>query len=234
MIDVNQNLSYNIKDVIKLKIAIDGPSGAGKSTITKEISKKLNIDYLDTGAMYRTLALYFKENNFTDFNNDDKVFNFIKNIDIDVKNGNFYLFNKNVSKDIRDEEIGLLASKISSLKIVREYLVAKQKEIAQDRDIVMDGRDVGTVILQDADYKIFLTANLDERAQRRFDELTYKDVKVKFEDVKKSLEKRDFDDINREHSPLIKADDAIEVDSSKLNIIETIDLILKIINEEDN
>ena len=124
MIDVNQNLSYNIKDVIKLKIAIDGPSGAGKSTIAKEISKKLNIDYLDTGAMYRTLALYFKENNFTDFNNDDKLINFIKNIDIDVK--------------------------------------------------------------------------------------------------------------NREHSPLIKADDAIEVDSSKLNIIETIDLILKIINEEDN
>lgn len=216
-----------------MQIAIDGPSGAGKSTIAKEISKKLNIEYLDTGAMYRTLALYFDRHNFKDFDNKDLLIDELNKIDIDVRNDKFYLFDEDVTSIIRTEEISKLASKISAYKEVREFLVEKQQQIANNRDIIMDGRDVGTVILKNADYKIFLTADIDERAKRRFDELKVKNINVLYEDVKLDLEKRDFNDMNRANSPLIKAEDSIEIDSTNKNIVEIVDEIIKIINKED-
>lgn len=216
-----------------MQIAIDGPSGAGKSTIAKEISKKLNIEYLDTGAMYRTLALYFDRHNFKEFDNKDLLIDELNKIDIDVRNDKFYLFDEDVTSIIRTEEISKLASKISAYKEVRGFLVEKQQQIANNRDIIMDGRDVGTVILKNADYKIFLTADINERAKRRFDELKVKNINVLYEDVKLDLEKRDFNDMNRANSPLIKAEDSIEIDSTNKNIVEIVDEIIKLINKED-
>lgn len=212
-----------------MQIAIDGPSAAGKSTLAKELAKKLNIEYLDTGAMYRTLALYFLEENFKDFDNEKSLENFLSKVKIDVRNNKFYLFDKDVSEDIRTEEIGLLASKISSYQVIRKFLVKKQQEIANGKDIVMDGRDVGTVILKNADFKFYLNADVIKRAQRRHKDLLLKDENTDFSKTLEDLKKRDYDDMNREHSPLTKAIDAIEIDTSNLTLEETIDEFLKVI-----
>lgn len=212
-----------------MQIAIDGPSAAGKSTLAKKLAEKLNIEYLDTGAMYRTLALYFYEENFTNFDDEEELKVFLSKIKIDVRNNKFYLFDRDVSKDIREEEIGLLASKISSYQIIRSFLVEKQQEIAKGKDIVMDGRDVGTVILKNADFKFYLTADVNKRAQRRYKDLLVKDPNADFNKTLEALKKRDHDDMTREHSPLTKATDAIEIDTSHLTIDETIDEFLKVI-----
>lgn len=212
-----------------MKIAIDGPSAAGKSTLAKELAKKLNIEYLDTGAMYRTLALYFCEKNFKDFDNKKSLENFLSKVKIDVRDNKFYLFDKDVSEDIRSEEIGLLASKISSYQVIRKFLVEKQQEIAEGKDIVMDGRDVGTVILKNADFKFYLNADVIKRAQRRHKDLLLKDENADFSKTLEDLKKRDYDDINREYSPLTKAIDAVEIDTSNLSLEETIDEFLKVI-----
>ncbi|WP_054252057.1 (d)CMP kinase [Neofamilia massiliensis] len=212
-----------------MQIAIDGPSAAGKSTLAKKLAEKLNIEYLDTGAMYRTLALYFYEENFTNFDDEEELKVFLSKIKIDVRNNKFYLFDRDVSQDIREEEIGLLASKISSYQIIRSFLVEKQQEIAKGKDIVMDGRDVGTVILKNADFKFYLTADVNKRAQRRYKDLLVKDPNADFNKTLEALKKRDHDDMTREHSPLTKATDAIEIDTSHLTIDETIDEFLKVI-----
>lgn len=212
-----------------MQIAIDGPSAAGKSTLAKELAKRLNIEYLDTGAMYRTLALYFSNNNFTDFNDEEKLKDVLSQIKIDVRDNKFYLFDVDVSKEIREEKIGMLASKISSYQAVRQFLVEKQREIAKGRDIVLDGRDVGTVILKDADFKFYLTADVNKRAQRRFKDLEEKNENPDFDQVLTALKKRDYDDMNREFSPLTKAEDAVEIDTTNLSIDQTIDEFLKVI-----
>lgn len=212
-----------------MQIAIDGPSAAGKSTLAKELAKRLNIEYLDTGAMYRTLALYFSEKNFNDFNNKEELIKFLNEIEINVKDNKFYLYGKDVSQEIRQEEIGMLASKISSYEEVRKFLVKKQQEIAKGRNIVMDGRDVGTVILKDADFKFYLTADVYKRAQRRFRDLIINDKNTDFDFVLESLKQRDYDDMHREFSPLVKASDAVEIDTSNLTIEETINEFLNII-----
>lgn len=212
-----------------MQIAIDGPSAAGKSTLAKKLAEKLNIEYLDTGAMYRTLALYFYEENFTNFDDEEGLKVFLSKIKIDVRNNKFYLFDRDVSQDIREEEIGILASKISSYQIIRSFLVEKQQEIAKGKDIVMDGRDVGTVILKNADFKFYLTADVNKRAQRRYKDLLAKDPNADFNKTLEALKKRDHDDMTREHSPLTKAEDAIEIDTSQLTIDETIDEFLKVI-----
>ncbi|NLW42270.1 MAG: (d)CMP kinase [Tissierellia bacterium] len=213
-----------------MQIAIDGPSGAGKSTIAKELSKRLGYEYLDTGAMYRALALEFDKKNFIDYEDEDKIRDILSNIQIDVIDGRILINNKDISNSLRDEKIGMLASKISSFSLIREFLVDKQREIATDKDIIMDGRDVGTVILKDADCKIFLTAVLEKRAERRVEQLKEKGENPKYETVLKSIEKRDFDDCNRIHSPLKKADDAVIVDCTNLTIDETIEKILDILS----
>lgn len=217
-----------------MQIAIDGPSGAGKSTIAKKLAKKLNIEYLDTGAMYRTIALYFLNINFYDYDNEKELEEKLKNIKIDVKNNKFYLFDEDISSIIRTEKIGMLASKISSHKIVREFLVKKQQEIASNKDIIMDGRDVGTVILKNADFKIYLTADVSKRAERRYKELKEKNFATSFNDVLKDLQKRDYDDMHRQYSPLRKAEDAIEIDSSDFSIDDVVFKITKIIDKRGN
>lgn len=212
-----------------MQIAIDGPSAAGKSTLAKKLAEKLNIEYLDTGAMYRTLALYFYKENFTDFDDEDALKLLLSKIKIDVKNNKFYLFDRDVSKEIREEKIGLLASKISSYQTIRLFLVEKQQEIAKGKDIVMDGRDVGTVILKNADFKFYLTADVNKRALRRYKDLLAKDPNADFDVTLEALKKRDHDDMTRKHSPLTKAEDAIEIDTSELTIDETIDEFLNVI-----
>lgn len=231
-IDNTNVLIYNnfitAKDV-RMQIAIDGPSGAGKSTIAKELSKRLGYEYLDTGAMYRALALIFSNHGFVDYENESEVKNLLENINIDIFDGRIYVNNDDVSDKIRDEKIGMLASKISSYRQIREFLVDKQREIAKGKNIIMDGRDVGTVILLNAECKIFLTANLSERAKRRVEQLREKGINSDYSVVFKDIEKRDYDDTHREHSPLKKADDAIEIDCTDLTIEETVNEILKIL-----
>lgn len=231
-IDNTNVLIYNefikAKDV-RMQIAIDGPSGAGKSTIAKELSKRLGYEYLDTGAMYRALALIFSNHSFVEYENESKVENFLKIIDIDVSDGKIYVNGDDVSDRIRDEKIGMLASKISSYPQIREFLVNKQREIAKGKNIIMDGRDVGTVILLNAECKIFLTANLSERAKRRVEQLKDKGIDSDYNVVLKDIEKRDYDDTHREHSPLKKADDAIEIDCTNLTIEQTVNEILRIL-----
>lgn len=217
-----------------MQIAIDGPSAAGKSTLAKKLAEKLNIEYLDTGAMYRTLALYFYKENFTDFDDEDALKLLLSKIKIDVKNNKFYLFDRDVSKEIREEKIGLLASKISSYQTIRLFLVEKQQEIAKGKDIVMDGRDVGTVILKNADFKFYLTADVNKRALRRYKDLLAKDPNPDFDVTLEALKKRDHDDMTRKHSPLTKAEDAIEIDTSELTIDETIDEFLNVIRGTSN
>ncbi len=216
-----------------MQIAIDGPSGAGKSTIAKELSFRLGYEYLDTGAMYRALALEFSNHNFIEFNDEKKLKAFLDNIQIDVVDGRIYLNSKDLTEAIRDEKIGMLASKISSIQMIRVFLVDKQREIAQGKDIIMDGRDVGTVILKDAECKIYLTADLEERATRRVKQLEENGESPQYNTVLEGIRKRDFDDSNREHSPLIKAEDAIVVDCTKLSIDETINKILDVLSNQE-
>ncbi len=211
-------------------IAIDGPSGAGKSTIAKIVSKKLNYVYVDTGAMYRAVALYLIQNNI-DRENEKEVTNSLNNIDIQLKylegSQNVYLNGENVTEKIREEEVGKVASKyVSIIKKVRANLVKMQQNIAREKSVVMDGRDIGSVVLPDAFLKIYLDAKGEARAKRRFDELQKKGISINYDEVLKEIEKRDFDDINRKESPLTKCEDAIYIDSSNLSIDEVCKKIL--------
>ncbi len=222
------NKEYNMLH----NIAIDGPSGAGKSTIAKIVSKKLNCIYVDTGAMYRSVALYIIENNINKENKEDiiKALENIK-IELDYLDGvqNVFLNGNNVTDKIREEEVGKIASKnISVIKEVRETLVKMQQHIAKEKSVVMDGRDIGSVVLPNAFLKIYLDAKSYNRAKRRFDELQQKGVNVNFDEILKEIEKRDFDDKNREESPLIKCDDAIYVDTSNIGIEEVSEKILSL------
>lgn len=209
-------------------IAIDGPSGAGKSTISKKLANRLNFNYLDTGAMYRTYTYYFLKNNL-DINDEDVINKNLDNINISIKNNQFYLDNENVSDIIRGEEVTKNVSLISSYKNVRKNLVDMQREIAQKSNIILDGRDIGTHVLKNADMKFFLTADKEERARRRLHDIN--DSNITFEDVLKDIIRRDEYDSSRKITPLKKADDAILVDSTNLNEDEVIDLMIKHLEE---
>lgn len=210
-----------------LQVAIDGPSGAGKSTVAKGISNSMHLEYIDTGAMYRALALKFIKEDFTDYEDKDILLNFLDRTNIDFSAGRIILDGEDITELIRTEEIGMLASKISALPEIRDYMVKLQRGIASNHDVIMDGRDVGTVILKDSDYKYYLTASLEERTRRRYLQLQKAGVEVPFEQVMEMLSKRDNDDMNREHSPLMKAENAIEVDCTSLSEEETINLIIE-------
>ncbi|MDY2986320.1 MAG: (d)CMP kinase [Peptoniphilus sp.] len=197
-------------------VAIDGPSGSGKSTIAKLLADKLNITYVDTGAMYRAIALYSKE---TGFEPDE----FLYDIEIDYRDNKVFLNGEDVSDKIRSEEISKLASNISKDLKVREYLVQKQREISKKRSVVMEGRDIGTVVLPDAKYKFYLDAGVDIRAKRRYKQLLEKGEDVEFTKVLNDLKDRDFNDINRENSPLYMAEGAIFIDSADLTLEETLE-----------
>lgn len=209
-------------------IAIDGPAGAGKSTIAKLCAKELQFIYVDTGAMYRAMAIYFLDNNI-DVSCEDIVAKECENVTIDIKYDNgeqqVFLNGENVTNRLRKEEVGNMASKTSSYKCVRTKLAKLQKELAK-KDIIMDGRDIGTCVLPNADLKIYLTASVEERAKRRYDELVSKGENPSIEELKKDIENRDYQDMTRKESPLKQASDAILVDSSDMSIEEVVQTIL--------
>ncbi|MGM0602786.1 MAG: (d)CMP kinase [Bacillota bacterium] len=214
---------------MKNVIAVDGPGGAGKSTISKLLAEDLNYKYLDTGAMYRAITLKVLED-CIDFDNTEKIIKKAENIKFDFKDNNkMYVDNEDLSNFIRKKEVNDHVSEVASIKEVREILVKKQQEIAAGGCVVMDGRDIGTKVLPNAEHKIFLTASLEERARRRWNELKEKGEKVDYGEVKNSIKKRDEIDRSRKYSPLKKANDAVEIDTSNLTIQEVIDKIKKII-----
>lgn len=205
-----------------INIAIDGPAGSGKSTLAKNIAKEFNILYLDTGAMYRTIALAMKQNNI-DVNNEKLVVEHLNKVNLEIKYINsaqhVFLDGVDVSKDIRANEISMLASTVSKIKLVRKKLVEMQRKIASQNDCVLDGRDIGTYVLPSAALKIFLIATPEVRAKRRKEELAQNGIEVEYDDLLNEIKARDLQDSTRSFAPLKKADDAIEIDTSN-NIIE--------------
>lgn len=207
-----------------LIVAIDGPAGSGKSTIAKLIAKKFSFTYIDTGAMYRMITLYLLENNI-DFNDLKEIEKVLNSINLDMQGDKFYLNNIDVSTKIREKRINENVSKVASIKIVRENLVNLQRKISNNKNVILDGRDIGTVVFPNAQVKIFLVASPEERARRRHNEFLEKKVDITYDEVLKSLKERDHIDSTREESPLIKADDAIELDTTNLTIEDVINFI---------
>ena len=218
----------------RVQVAIDGPSGAGKSTIAKELSKKLGFVYIDTGAMYRAVGLYVVNKGIS-IHDEAGVVAVLDEIDIDIyykdELQHINLCGQDVTHLIRTPEISMAASKVSSYMKVREKLVDMQRKLGEKYSVIMDGRDIGTYVLPNANVKIFLTADVKVRAKRRFDELIEKGQDVTYEYVLSDMEKRDYDDSHREHSPLKKADDAIELDTADLTLEESIAAVNRIISE---
>lgn len=216
----------------QLQIAIDGPAGAGKSTIAKMVADKLGLLYLDTGAMYRACAYYLKREEALD--DESRLPELLGKMELSFdENGKIiYLNGEDVSAVIRTPEITELTSKVSGNAKVREFLVHKQQEIAGMRGVIMDGRDIGTVVLPQAQVKIFLTASLESRAQRRLLDLAQKGIKSDLATVMEDLAKRDKQDSTREHSPLKQADDAVVIDTSEMSIDDVIKNILLIIENK--
>ena len=217
-------------------IAIDGPAGAGKSTIAKALSKKLGFVYIDTGAMYRAVALFFLEKGIKE-SDDERIDKLLSDLDISIKyvNGEqrVFLNNTDVSSKLRLEEIGKLASKFSAVKSVREKLVALQRKLAERENVVMDGRDIGTVVLPNADLKIYLSASSKVRAKRRYLELLEKGhTDLDINEIEDEIIKRDEADMNREISPLKQADDAYYLDTSDMTLKEVVSKILAMVKEE--
>ena len=219
-------------------IAIDGPAGAGKSSIAKALSKKLGFVYIDTGAMYRAVALFFLENGIKD-SSDNETDKLLDKLDINIKykdgEQRVFLNNVDVSDKLRQEEIGKLASRFSALKSVREKLVALQRKLAKKENVIMDGRDIGTVVLPNADLKIYLSAGSKVRAKRRYLELIEKGFDRAALDekaIENEIIKRDEADMNREISPLKKAEDAYCLDTSDMTFDEVVSKILDMVEKE--
>jgi len=218
---------------LKLKIAIDGPAGTGKSTVAKKIAEILGIDYLDTGAMYRAVAKFFLDNNIDpceiDNNTVEKIF---KEINFDFKNNSLYMNGKILSDEIRSPEVGKIVSKVASLEAIRKKLTLIQRELAKGKSIVVEGRDIGTVVLPDAEVKIFLTASAEERARRRLKELIEKGINVSFKEVFDEIVQRDRIDSTRKVAPLKAAKDAVIIDTDGLTVEEVVEKILEIVNKK--
>ncbi len=217
------------------KIAIDGPSGVGKSTLAKALAKEFNFIYVDTGAIYRTVGLYAQYNNI-DPSDEVTMSEHLVNINIELKwidgTQRIYLNGKDVSDEIRTPKSSMYASAVSALPAVRAFLLNKQRDIAKHNSVIMDGRDIGTVILPDADVKIFMSANEVSRAERRYKELIQKDQKISFEEVLSDMKQRDKNDSTRSTAPLVPAEDAIMFDNTSLNIEQTVAEAKKIIMEK--
>lgn len=207
-----------------LIVAIDGPAGSGKSTIAKLIARKFNFTYIDTGAMYRMITLYLLENNI-DFDNLKEIEKRLNTIDLDMKKDKFYLNNIDVSTKIREKTINENVSKVASIKIVRDNLVNLQRKISSNKNVILDGRDIGTVVFPSAQVKIFLVATPEERARRRYNEFLEKGLNISYDEVLNSLKERDYLDSTRKESPLIKAGDAIELDTTNLTIEDVVNFI---------
>ena len=219
---------------MSFNIAIDGPAGAGKSTIAKQLAKELSFIYVDTGAMYRSMALYFMRNGIAK-EDEAAISDACKTVEVSIayENGEqqVLLNGENVSKEIRKEEVGKMASATSVYKEVRIKLVELQQKLAADKDVIMDGRDIGTCVLPNAQVKIYLTASVETRAERRYQELQEKGAACDLEVIKKDIADRDYQDMHREISPLKQADDAVLVDSSDMGIDEVVEAIKTVINK---
>jgi len=222
-----------------ISIAIDGFSSTGKSTLAKQLAKHLGYVYVDTGAMYRAVTYYALENNFisdTHFNVNDLVLeldkikiSFLFNDDLGY--AEVYLNDKNIEKEIRTMRVSNFVSKVAAVAEVRYLLVKQQQQIGKNTNVVMDGRDIGTVVFPNANLKLFMTASDQVRAQRRYDELIGRGDKVTFDEVLHNVRERDYIDSHRKNSPLVKAEDAIEIDNSNLTLEEQFKKILKLVSE---
>ncbi len=223
----------------KITIAIDGFSSTGKSTLAKQLAKHLEYVYVDTGAMYRAVALFAMQNEMIAPDHFDKkaLIDSLSKIQLEFRFnatlgfGEMFLNNDNVESEIRTIEVSSYVSKVAEVSEVRAKLVQQQQKLGKEKGIVMDGRDIGTVVFPTAELKIFMTAGADTRAQRRFDELQDKGDSVSYEEVLKNVVERDYIDTHREDSPLVMAEDAIEIDNSYLDRKEQFDLVLELIND---
>jgi cytidylate kinase len=217
-----------------IRIAIDGPGGAGKSTVAKAVAKRLDILYVDTGALYRTVGLYVRSKD-VDPKDAEGVGALLPEISIEVKYENgaqhVYLNGVDHGDAIRTPEMSMYASAVSAIPSVRAFLLETQKDIARKNSVIMDGRDIGTVIIPDADLKIFMTASAECRAMRRFKELTERGQTVRYEDVLAEMNQRDGQDSSRAIAPTKAADDAIYFDNSELDFEQTVDAIIRMVNE---
>jgi cytidylate kinase len=220
-----------------ITIAIDGFSSTGKSTVAKQLAKHLGYVYVDTGAMYRAVTFYAMQNGFIDTKhfNANALIAQLPNIQINFKfnkSAGFaevYLNGVNIERQIRTLEVSSFVSKVASISEVRQKLVEQQKKMGEDKGIVMDGRDIGTVVFPEAELKLFMTASAETRAKRRYEELIERGDSVKYEEVLTNVQERDYMDSNREDSPLLKAEDAIVIDNSNLTLEEQFNKILKIV-----
>jgi CMP/dCMP kinase len=215
-----------------ISVAIDGPAGAGKSTVAKAVAKNMDLLYIDTGAMYRAVTyLVLKEG--LDLTEEQKIINIAKNttFNFSKEGSEIFINGENCSKEIRTPEVSEKVSLVSKIGALRTILVNAQQKLAKNHDVIMDGRDIGTHVLPQADLKIFLTASVNERATRRFEELS-KDkpsANISFDAVKNNIIERDNIDSNRDQAPLIKAEDAIEIDTTSLTTVEVVEKIIKLI-----
>ncbi len=219
---------------MSINIAIDGPAGAGKSTIAKKVSKELGYIYVDTGALYRTVGLNVLRQG-KDTKNEADVVPTLEGLDVSLRfvNGEqrVFLGEEDVSEAIRQNEVSMAASNVSAIPKVREFLFGLQRDIANKNNCIMDGRDIGTVVLPDARIKIYLTASAQARADRRYKELTEKGQDVNYDDILREIELRDYQDTHRDIAPLKKADDAVLVDTTELDLEGSIEYMLKVIKE---
>jgi len=217
----------------KINIAIDGPGGAGKSSISKAVAKELGFIHVDTGAIYRAIALYAIRNQCTE---PEQLTEQIEKISIELKfiGGvqRVLLCGEDVTDSLRSPEVSMMASKVSAIPAVRKHLLELQKKIASENNIIMDGRDIGTVVLPHADLKIFLTASPEERASRRYLELREKPDCPSYEEILEDMKKRDYQDMHREIAPLCQAEDAVLVDSSDMGFHEVEEHIVALIREK--
>lgn len=216
---------------MRISVAIDGPAGAGKSTIAKLVGKNFDLMYINTGAMYRAVALVAKENNIDEHNIKGLV-DLIDKMDMRFENDDLILNGENVQNKITLPEISSLASKYASIKEVREKLVKLQRDMSNRFNVIMDGRDIGTVVLKDSKLKFYLTATPEARANRRYKELTERGIEVEYNTILEDIIKRDNYDSTREVDPLRKAEDALEIDSTNLSIIEVTNKISQIIKNQ--
>ncbi|WP_294385533.1 (d)CMP kinase [uncultured Clostridium sp.] len=214
--------------IMRISVAIDGPAGAGKSTIAKLVGKKFDLMYINTGAMYRAVALLAKRNDI-DTTNITALMSMIDNMEMHFENDDLILDGVNIQNEITMPEISAIVSNYASIPEVRSKLVSLQRKMSEKYNVIMDGRDIGTVVLKNSKFKFFLTASPEERARRRYTELLNRGLDVNYDKLLEDIIKRDYIDSTREVDPLRKADDAIEIDSSNYNIDEVTEIICNFI-----
>ena len=213
-------------------VAIDGPAGAGKGTITKQVAEKLNLINVDTGATFRCVALNMLKENIS-IDEEEKIKNLLEKINIEMKsNGEIYLNGENVTKKIRENDVNNFVSPVSTIQIVRDKLLEIQRKIAEGKDVIMEGRDIGTTVFPNADVKIYLDATPEERAKRRMLQNKEKGIETSYEEVLENIKDRDKRDSTRKVSPLKKAEDAIYIDSSDMTIDEVVNKVITLIKEK--